>query len=488
MKIKRIITLTLALVLCLGLAAPSASAADYSEPGISCTMDAYDGFAVSDTHTLQDWVDNEWKTVREGTQVGVVGDDTIFTVKNNSGDSNVIVVLAVRAYVHHSGTTYRLAATGSWRPEGSLEADVQGANNQIGAISARQSVNFNGADLDAICPDASYYIIDAYLYDTSLSFDTHVGHGWYVVTHDNERAEEIEHNTHVYDQQIASDEALKSKADCEDAAVYYLSCTCGKVSRNRNDVFAYGEPLGHEEAAGWKSDNEEHWKICEECREVLEDTREDHIDEEENGECDICERALEQDDDNDTGWNNPFTDILLVGGSGRAIQYVYENGLFEGVSRNEFAPHMTMTRGMFVTVLGRLAGIDTSVYGGSSFSDVRAGEWYAPGVAWASQNGIVMGYGDGSFGVNDEITVEQAVVMLARYAKYIGVDTTSEYGLTKFSDRNLVSAWALEQMQWAVEQDIYEGNGKSLVPQKSASRELVAELIYNFAMEYVDEQ
>ena len=131
-------------------------------------------------------------------------------------------------------------------------------------------------------------------------------------------------------------------------------------------------------------------------------------------------------------------------------------------------------------------GINEEAYYGSSFSDVQAGEWYAPGVAWASQNGIVKGYGDGTFGVNDNVTIEQAVVILARYAEFIGIDTDSEYALTKFSDRNFVSAWAYEQMQWAVEQDIYEGKGKSLVPQKDASRELVATLIYNFATEYID--
>ena len=183
----------------------------------------------------------------------------------------------------------------------------------------------------------------------------------------------------------------------------------------------------------------------------------------------------------------PFVDILTLGsGSGKAIQFVYENGLFEGVSRNEFAPHMTMTRGMFVTVLGRLADINEGAYSGSRFTDVQAGAWYAPGVAWASQNGIVQGYGDGTFGVNDDLTVEQAVVILERYARYLGVDTTSDHLLSKFSDKNLVAAWAYEQMQWAVENEIYGGKGKSLVPQNPASRQLVAELIYNFASEYLN--
>lgn len=147
---------------------------------------------------------------------------------------------------------------------------------------------------------------------------------------------------------------------------------------------------------------------------------------------------------------------------------------------------MTMTRGMFVTVLGRMAKINEADFAGSDFTDVNAGAWYAPGVKWASQNGIVLGYGDGTFGVNDEITVEQAVVILARYAQYLGIDTDSQYPLHMYSDTNHVSSWAIGQMQWAVEHGIYNGKGKCLIPKTEASRETVAKLIYHFACEYGD--
>lgn len=271
----------------------------------------------------------------------------------------------------------------------------------------------------------------------------------------------------------------------------------------------------HNADGKWHSNEYSHWQNCtnQPCDERLLENEhtagvwevEEEATETEDGKrckyCTVCEKLLEtevipatgndsEDDPDDEEYNDildiPFVDILMTGSSGKAIRYVYENGLFNGVSESEFAPHMTMTRGMFVTVLGRMAGINEEAYYGSSFSDVQAGEWYAPGVAWASQSGIVMGYGDGTFGVNDEITVEQAVVILARYAKYLGIDTASDYALTKFSDRNTVSAWALQQMQWAIEQEIYDGYGKSLTPQNAASRELVAELIYNFSREYLD--
>lgn len=140
-----------------------------------------------------------------------------------------------------------------------------------------------------------------------------------------------------------------------------------------------------------------------------------------------------------------------------------------------------MTRAMFVTVLGRLEKVDAAYFIRSSYKDVTLGEWYVPYVEWASENGIVNGYGDGRFGVNDQITIEQATVILARYAEYIGVDTYSELTLERYQDYEKISAWAVEQMKWAVENEIYRCDNYSLAPQQPAKRSLVAEMLYSFA-------
>ena len=76
-------------------------------------------------------------------------------------------------------------------------------------------------------------------------------------------------------------------------------------------------------------------------------------------------------------WKNPFADVSENDSFYPAVEYVYKNELFRGVSANRFAPHSTMTRAMFVTVLGRLAGVDQSEYTKTSFSDAVAGEWYS---------------------------------------------------------------------------------------------------------------
>lgn len=185
----------------------------------------------------------------------------------------------------------------------------------------------------------------------------------------------------------------------------------------------------------------------------------------------------------ESGWNNPFVDVFETDTYYDAVAFVYENGLFNGVSLKEFAPDTTMTRAMFVTVLGRLAGVDADVYTETTFTDVVVGEWYAPYVEWAASAGIVNGYGNGTFGVDDEITVEQAVVILARYAEYAGIDTDDGAELDDYSDADEVADWAVEQMEWIVDRGIYEGMNGKLEPKTPAKRSLIAKLLYVFVDE-----
>ncbi len=182
----------------------------------------------------------------------------------------------------------------------------------------------------------------------------------------------------------------------------------------------------------------------------------------------------------DDPWINPFKDIYASDSYYDAIRYVYENGLFKGVSDTEFAPAVTMTRAMFVTVLGRMAGVDIRYFDGNSFTDAVPGEWYAPYVEWAAAYGIVQGYGNGIFGINDKITVEQASAILARYAAYIGLSTESTGTLNAFADAGDVSGWAVENMKWVVANGIYTGESNRLNPKTPASRALVAVMLYNF--------
>ena len=127
--------------------------------------------------------------------------------------------------------------------------------------------------------------------------------------------------------------------------------------------------------------------------------------------------------------------------------------LFSGTSSTTFSPEEPMTRGMFVTVLGNKARIDPKEYPTSSFSDVKAGVWYAPNVEWAVHNGIVNGTGGGRFSPNKSVTREQIAVILYNYAKFTNCDLTTRAGLLdQFPDGGRVSGYAKYAMEWAITQ------------------------------------
>lgn len=180
--------------------------------------------------------------------------------------------------------------------------------------------------------------------------------------------------------------------------------------------------------------------------------------------------------------SHPFTDIPQGASYADAIGFVYARGLFDGVSKTEFAPDETMTRAMFVTVLGRLANVDVTRYTDTHFTDVVGGTWYAPYVAWATEQGIVEGYGNGLFGVDDPVTVEQAIVLMARYGALTGKDTTGTAPLSHFADGKDVSSWATEAMAWGVSSGIYPGKDGYLLPATPAKRSLVAQIFYGYLM------
>ena len=187
---------------------------------------------------------------------------------------------------------------------------------------------------------------------------------------------------------------------------------------------------------------------------------------------------------NDPGENlGSFIDVTTKDSYYEAVKFVTEKGLFNGTSAVTFSPDTTMTRSMFVTVLGRLDGADVSKYTTPTFADVVAGQWYTSYVEWAAANGVVNGIGNGLYGINDNVTVEQVCVMLSRYN---GAKTAAASGktLADFADSASVSTWAADAVKWAVENGVYAGNGGMLDPTAPASRSLVATMFYNYVNVY----
>lgn len=176
-----------------------------------------------------------------------------------------------------------------------------------------------------------------------------------------------------------------------------------------------------------------------------------------------------------------FTDVKATDWFYDAVDYATSNGLFSGTSDTTFSPEQPMTRGMFVTVLGRKSGVDQSEYPGTEFSDVKAGEYYAPYVNWAAENGIVNGTGKGKFSPNDTITREQIAKILYGYAQKTGNDTTfSVDRFNYFRDKANTSAYAVESMQWAAHHIIINGTDDAyIIPKSRATRSQVAQILLN---------
>ena len=153
-----------------------------------------------------------------------------------------------------------------------------------------------------------------------------------------------------------------------------------------------------------------------------------------------------------------FTDVSPSAWYYEAVDYVAKNGLFSGTSTTTFSPNTSMTRGMFVTVLGRFANADTRMYTSSRFHDVDMGRYFGPYVEWAADVDIVEGVTATKFSPDASITREQIAAILYRFAQRTGNDTTyTTDAYQTFSDKGSVSKYAQQALQWATCKGIIHG-------------------------------
>jgi hypothetical protein len=137
---------------------------------------------------------------------------------------------------------------------------------------------------------------------------------------------------------------------------------------------------------------------------------------------------------------------------------------------------------MLVTVLWRLEGKPT-MQSNNTFTDLSQ-EWYVEAVIWANENGIVLGYGDGIFGPNDELTREQMVTMLYRYSQYKGQNVSARVDLGGYTDADNISSWALSAMEWANAEGLITGRtSASLASKGTATRSELATIIMRYLSE-----
>lgn len=180
------------------------------------------------------------------------------------------------------------------------------------------------------------------------------------------------------------------------------------------------------------------------------------------------------------GWTHSFTDVKEENWFYDAVKYMVQKELFTGTSATAFRPDAGMTRAMLVTVLYRLEG-SPAVTAANTFTDVKAGAWYADALLWAGKNGIVSGYGGGLFGTDDPITREQMAAILYRYAGCKAYDTAAGNDLSGYIDAKEISTWALDAMTWANAEELCTGRtANTLVPAGKATRAEAAAILMRF--------
>ena len=245
---------------------------------------------------------------------------------------------------------------------------------------------------------------------------------------------------------------------------------------------------GHKviEKTKYKYDAEYHWQVqmCSLCLEdVITSDKEKHTFT--DGKC-VCgmESKEEQKQEQKQEETTQYTDVQKSDWYEESVSYVTENKLMNGVGENEFSPNSSMTRAMLVTVLYRMS--KNNYKGNSTFIDVKESEYYSSAVAWASKNEIVNGIGNNEFAPNAEVTREQLIVILYRYAKYakMGAKVDKNSNLSNFEDYEDISEYSLTAFEWGYGKKIISGRTETtLNPKGTASRAEVATMLMRFESE-----
>ncbi|MBR5681357.1 MAG: S-layer homology domain-containing protein, partial [Clostridia bacterium] len=204
-------------------------------------------------------------------------------------------------------------------------------------------------------------------------------------------------------------------------------------------------------------------------------------------------------------WVNPFTDVPEKATYYDDVRFVNENGLMNGMSATTFGPNQTMTRAQFVTTLGRMYFSDYTtteekdaavlrIYGtNSDFTDVSYDmgdiKYAVPYINWATANGLILGYGDGTFGPRDNITHQQMYIIMYRYALLMGKKPSVANVTLSIPDANKIGEFwseearegALTAAKYAQQQNFLVSSG-AMDPSGNAYRFELATLLHKFAV------
>lgn len=181
-----------------------------------------------------------------------------------------------------------------------------------------------------------------------------------------------------------------------------------------------------------------------------------------------------------------FEDIAPGAWYKKAVDYVYDLGLFSGTSKTTFEPNTNVDRAMFVTVLARMEGVKVNNKATSKFTDVPKGQWYTGSVNWAADNGIVNGATKTTFEPFTAISREQMCAMLVRYADYKGITLKEQVDKATFADDGDISSYAKNAVYACQRAGIVSGvSATRFEPAATATRAQAAKILMIFHKDYI---
>lgn len=165
-----------------------------------------------------------------------------------------------------------------------------------------------------------------------------------------------------------------------------------------------------------------------------------------------------------------------------AIEYCLSKGYFKDIVKDQkFEPEKQITRGEFITVLARFAGAKES-NAKTSFTDIDKNMYYAPFVAWAKENNITAGTGNGKFSPDKPISRAEMTTMLYRFLKSIKIDLKSLDKNIDFKDKDKIPSWAKDAIKEMVDFGILNGNDDGTFnPMGKFKRCQMSQIIYNLS-------
>ena len=172
---------------------------------------------------------------------------------------------------------------------------------------------------------------------------------------------------------------------------------------------------------------------------------------------------------------SPFGDVSTSVYYYEAVKWAQEKGITGGIGNGLFGPNQPCTRAQIVTFLWRATGSPVVKYA-MNMSDVPEGSYYAEAVRWALSEGITTGTTENTFSPDSECTRAQAVAFLFRYAASEAV--TLQELVSGFSDADSVPGYALPAMNWALAEEIVQGNGSKLMPNDSCTRAQIVTFLF----------